>query len=101
MSYFFKKCVKYCIVNSDWLHNTLLSIIRYWFLKGEILHLYMKEQNCVNKPIHLKLCICFNLCSSVFLEMKYFRCFSEEEEYTHLKLKITFLKLRFYLLYKR
>lgn len=43
----------------------------------------------------------FNLWSSVFLEMKHINCFNEEKEYTHLKIKITFLKLRFYLLYNR
>lgn len=54
------------------------------------------KQICSSEALYM-----FNLRSSVFLEMKHINCFDEEKEYTHLKIKITFFKLRFYLLYNR
>lgn len=44
MSYFEKNMWnKYYAVNSNWLNNTLLSIIRYWSLGGENFRLHMGE----------------------------------------------------------
>lgn len=45
---------------------------------------------CSSKALYI-----FNLQCGIFLEIKHIRDFKEEKENTHLKIKITFLKLGF------